>query len=188
MANATRIWRTIAAAAVGTALSIGAAQANAKVTFRDVLKPNGHARSKAEQRADGRACGTSGSHQELTTTLPVFEKCMKARGWALVRYTPDGTPPVGGTLTSYADTRGDAAGHPRGTRALHADTRACRARGVANINKCLANSGWRLMARQHGPAPRHPVYAVPDPDPTWIDPDTGDRCENTGIATVCSNY
>jgi len=183
------IQRTIlsaAAAAICTALCVSAAHAD-KIIFKDVLRPNGQTRSEAAKTTDLMSCGMS-KNRAVKVVLPVFEKCMKAKGWALVRYTPDGTPPVGGTLTSYADTRGDAAGHPRGTRALHADTRACRARGVANINKCLANSGWRLMARQHGPAPRHPVYAVPDPDPTWIDPDTGDRCENTGIATVCSNY
>lgn len=189
MANAITIWRAIAVAAVGTALSIGAAQADAKVTFRDVLKPNGHERSKAEQRADGAACGTAGPTRELTTTLPVFEKCMRAKGWVLSRYTPDSSVPVEGTVESYADTRGDAAGHPRGTHELHADTRACRAHGAsgaASVNRCLADSGWRLMATQHGPAARRPVYQKPDP--TWIDPDTGLTCHNTGIATVCSNY
>ena len=186
MSNAITIWRAIAAAAVGTALSIGAAQANAKVTFRDVLKPNGHERSKVEQRADGVACGTAGPTHELTTTLPVFEKCMRAKGWVLSHYTPDGSAPVGGTLTSYADTRGDAAGHPRGTHELHADTRGCKASGVVNINRCLADNGWRRMATQHGPAARRRVYQKPDP--TWIDPETGLTCHNTGIATVCSNY
>lgn len=186
MSNAITIWRAIAAAAVGTALSIGAAQANAKVTFRDVLKPNGHERSKALQRADGAACGTTGPTQELTTTLPVFEKCMRAKGWVLSRYTPDASVPVEGTVESYADTRGDAAGYPRGTDELHADTRACRASGAANINACLADSGWRLMATRHGPAARRRVYQTPDP--TWIDPETGLPCHNTGIATVCSNY
>jgi hypothetical protein len=88
MSNAITIWRAIAAAAVGTALSIGAAQANAKVTFRDVLKPNGHERSKAEKLADGAACGTAGPTHELTTTLPVFEKCMRAKGWVLVPVRP----------------------------------------------------------------------------------------------------
>src|SRR5215468_74448 len=79
MSNAITIWRAIAAAAVGTALSIGAAHANAKVTFWDVLKPHGHARSKAEKLADGAACGTTGPTHELTTTLPVFQKCMRPR-------------------------------------------------------------------------------------------------------------
>jgi hypothetical protein len=185
MSNAITIWRAIAAAAVGTALSIGAAQAHAKVTFRDVLKPNGHERSKAEKLADGAACGTVGPAHELTTTLPVFEKCMRAKGWAFSHYTPDASVPVEGTVESYADTRGDAAGHPRGTRELHADTRACRAGGAANINRCLAGSGWRLMATQREPVARRPVYQ--QPDPTWIDPETGLRCQNTGIATVCSN-
>jgi len=45
----------------------------------------------------------------------------------------------------------------------------------------------RLAAHGHatGPAARRPVYQ--QPDPTWIDPETGLRCQNTGIATVCSN-
>jgi hypothetical protein len=171
MSNAITIWRAIAVAAVGTA-----AQANAKVTFRDVLKPNGHERSKAEKLADGDACGTAGPAHELTTTLPVFEKCMRAKGWVLRHYTLDASVPVEGTVESCADTRGDAAGHPRGTHELHADTRACRASGAASINRCLADSGWRLMAKQRGPAARRPVYQ--EIDPTWIDPETGLRCHN----------
>src|SRR5579859_874730 len=71
MSKAIIVGRAVAAIAVGAALSVTAAQANAKVTFRDVLKPDGHARTKAEQRADGQACGTSGPGRTLTTTLPV---------------------------------------------------------------------------------------------------------------------
>ena len=57
----------------------------ARVTFRDVLKPNGHERSKAEKLADGDACGTSGPTHTVNVTMPVFEKCMQAKGWATPR-------------------------------------------------------------------------------------------------------
>src|SRR5262249_28780786 len=89
MSGSRTIWRTIAATALGAALFAGHAQAIDKVTFRDVLKPHGHARSKSEQYAAGRACGTYGPAHTLRTTLPVFEKCMRRRGWVLARYQRD---------------------------------------------------------------------------------------------------
>lgn len=144
----------VAAAVVCTALSAGAAQAIDKVTFRDVLKPHGHTRSKSQKLADGRACGTVGPTHILSTTLPAFEKCMGAKGWALSRYAPDPSVRVRGTLEHYTDTHGDANGHPRGTAALHADERACKARGHGSLKQCLTARGWRLMLVQHGPAPR----------------------------------
>src|SRR5262249_17665628 len=110
MSAAKTMQRTIATAAVFTALSVSAAQANATVTFRDVLKPNGHERSKSEKLADGKACGTSGPTHTLRVTLPVFEKCMRAKGWVLDHYAPDSSVPVHGTVESYTDTRGDARG------------------------------------------------------------------------------
>lgn len=151
----TSIGRSVATAAVLTALSVGAAQANDTVTFRDVLKPNGHARSKSEQLADGQACGTSGPTHTIQTTMPVFEKCMRARGWALDHYAAGPSAPVHGTNEHYTDTRGDAHGHPRGTAALHVDVRACesRGRGSARLKQCLAARGWQLILTQHGPAP-----------------------------------
>src|SRR5215469_3817402 len=121
MSNAITIGRAVAAAAICAVLSVGAAQANDKVTFRDVLKPNGHERSKSEKLADGNACGTTGPTHTVTTTMPVFEKCMREKGWVLDHYSPDPSVRVEGTLESYTDTRGDAAGHPRGTPELHAD-------------------------------------------------------------------
>ena len=166
MTRARIFGRAVAAAVICAAVSAGAAQANDKVTFRDVLKPHGHTRSKSQQRADGRACGTVGPAQTLSTTLPAFEKCMGAKGWVLDHYTPDPSVRVRGTLEHYADTHGDANGHPRGTRALHADERACKARGHGNLKQCLAERGWRLMVVQHGPAPR--VAARRQPSwPAW---------------------
>jgi hypothetical protein len=189
MSNAIAIRRAVAAAAVCAALSISAAQANDTVVFRDVLNPDGHARSKSQKLADGRACGASGPAHTIRTTMPVFEQCMQAKGWVLDHYAPDPSVPVRGTVEHYTDTRGDAAGRPRGTAALHADERACRSGGAASVKQCLAERGWRLIYKQRGPAPAHPArHAYTRPEPNWIDPDTGLTCHNTGIATVCSNY
>ena len=188
MSNAMIIRRPLAAAAVLTALSVGAALANDTVTFRD-LKPNGHARSKSEKLADGDACGAKGPHHLIDVTMPVFEKCMRAKGWVLDHYSPDPSVPVHGTNEHYTDTKGDAEGHPRGTAALHADTRACKASGAASTKRCLAGRGWKLILTQHGPAPRRPThYAHTERARTWIDPETGLTCHSEGIAQVCSNY
>jgi hypothetical protein len=89
MSGSRIILRAVAAAAVGAALFAGHAQAIDKVTFQDVLKPHGHARSKSEKLAAGQACGTSGPRHILTTTLPVFEKCMRRKGWVLTHYQRD---------------------------------------------------------------------------------------------------
>jgi hypothetical protein len=135
----------------------GAAHANDKVTFRDVLKPHGHARSSSEKLADGVACGTTAdAAHTLTTILPVFEKCMRGKGWALARYTPDpASRPSSGSLEVYTDTKGDGSAHPRDDAALHADTRACERGGKASVNRCLAGRGWRFQyARYAPPAPR----------------------------------
>jgi hypothetical protein len=154
MSNARTIGRAVAAAAVLTALSVSVAAANDTVSFRDVLKPHGHARSKSEKLADGAACGATGPTHTLHVTMPVFEKCMRAKGWVLDHYAPDRKVRVRGTLEHYTDTRGDARGHPRGTAALHADERACKARGHGSVKQCLAGRGWQLTLVQHGPAPR----------------------------------
>jgi hypothetical protein len=168
--------------------SISAAQANAKVNFKD-LKPNGHARSKSEKLADGAACGASGPAHTLRVTLPVFEKCMRSKGWVLDRYTPDPAVPVHGKVEDYADTKGDARGHPRGNAALHADERACKTRRSGSVNECLAARGWKLMLTRHGPVAHRPVRHAHTARPsTWIDPDTGLTCHSEGIAQVCSNY
>jgi len=188
MSNGILIGRAVAAAAILMALSLGAARANDTVTFRD-LKPNGHARSKSEKLADGDVCGAKGPHHTIEVTMPVFEKCMRAKGWVLDHYSPDPSVRVYGTNEHYTDTKGDAEGHPRGTPALHADTRACKASGARNINKCLAERGWKLILTQHGPAPHRPTrYAHTQRERTWIDPETGLTCHSEGIAQVCSNY
>ena len=189
MRKSIAIRRAVAAAALCAAFSVTSAHANATVTFKD-LKPNGHARSKSEKLADGRACGTtSGPSHTLRVTLPVFEKCMRAKGWVLDHYAPDPAVPVHGKLEDYTDTKGDARGHPRGNAALHADDRACKARASGSMKQCLAARGWQLMATRHGPAPHRSVrHAHPPRERTWIDPDTGLTCHSEGIAQVCSNY
>jgi hypothetical protein len=188
MSNAVILRRAVAAAALCAAFSVTSAHANATVTFKD-LKPNGHARSKSQKLADGAACGTSGPTHTLRVTPPVFVKCMRAKGWVLDHYAPDPAVPVHGKVEDYADTKGDAHGHPRGTAALHADERACKARGSRSTKQCLAARGWQLMLTRHGPAPHRPVrYARPAQPSTWIDPDTGLTCHSEGIAQICSNY
>jgi hypothetical protein len=189
MSKAIKAWHALAATALCAALSVSAAQADNKVTFRDALKPDGKERSKAEKIADGDACGASGAAHTINVTMPVFEKCMNAKGWVLDHYSGDPAVKVEGTLTSYTDTRGDADGHPRENAAFKADERACKAHHSGNIDKCLADSGWERILTQHGPVRRRPANNVPPPVPTWIDPETGLTCHNEGtIATICSNY
>ena len=128
MSNPRIILRTIAAAAVGTAVVVSTAQAaNTKASFRDVLQPNGQTRSTAEKFADGAACGMSPGHH-IRVIMPVFEQCMAGKGWAFDHYQPDpSSRPRSGTTVNFTDTRGDANSRPRGNGALQADTRACKA-------------------------------------------------------------
>jgi hypothetical protein len=86
-------------AIIGTMLILGAtlttAHADAWV-FRDTLRPNGHDRSMAAKRADGRRCGTS---HNMFTASARFEQCMLARGWAFDHVIPD--PPSIHTRPNY---------------------------------------------------------------------------------------
>ena len=61
-----------------------ASAAAENATFTDALKPNGHARSAAVRRADGRACGSAGGHIDVAK-FPAFRECMRAKGWELSR-------------------------------------------------------------------------------------------------------
>ena len=82
---------TLAATLACAMLTLNAAEANDKVTFRDVLKPDGKARSAAQQIADGVACGTTGPTHTVPF-MPTFEKCMNGKGWVwkqiLTKYGP----------------------------------------------------------------------------------------------------
>jgi len=94
MSNPRIILRTIAAAAVGTAVVVSTAQAaNTKASFRDVLQPNGQTRSTAEKFADGAACGMSPRHH-IRVIMPVFEQCMASKGWTRVQGTGSQPPSV----------------------------------------------------------------------------------------------
>ena len=62
--------------------------------FRDTLRPNGHDRSMAAKRADGRKCGASRSGRSFTdAAAPNMRQCMFVRGWALDHIIP-GPPSV----------------------------------------------------------------------------------------------
>jgi hypothetical protein len=65
--------------------------------------------------------------------------------------------------------------------AMNAASDACEQQVGPNLDgvptspqfkQCMAKHGWR--------------YQYTRRVPTWIDPETGLRCHNTGIATVCS--
>jgi hypothetical protein len=62
--------------------------------FKDTLRPNGHDRSMAAKRADGRKCGASRSGRSFTdAAAPNMRECMFVRGWALDHIIP-GPPSV----------------------------------------------------------------------------------------------
>jgi hypothetical protein len=162
MSNSRNIQRAVAAAAVCTALCISAAHAaSSTAVFRDVLKPNGQARSKSEKFADAAACGMSASHQ-IRVIMSVFEQCMAGKGWAFDHYRPDpSSRPRYGTNVNFTDTRGDANAHPRGNAALQADARTCKAgyrdEESGQFKQCMAAHGWQFMYAQYGRRPRMPM-------------------------------
>ena len=89
--------RTMIARALSTTLllvgMLRAAHADTWV-FRDTLRPNGHDRSMAAKRADGRKCGASRSGRSFTdAAAPNMRECMFVRGWALDHIIP-GPPSV----------------------------------------------------------------------------------------------
>ncbi len=77
--------RTIIGTMLILSATLSAAQADTWV-FRDTLRPNGHDRSMAAKRADGRRCGAS---HNMFTAGATFEQCMLTRGWALDHVIPD---------------------------------------------------------------------------------------------------
>jgi hypothetical protein len=85
--------RTMIATALSTTLllvgMLRAAHADTWV-FRDTLRPNGHDRSVAAKRADGRRCGASLSGRSFSAAAaPNLRACMSVRGWALDHIIPD---------------------------------------------------------------------------------------------------
>jgi hypothetical protein len=55
--------------------------------FRDTLRPNGHERSMAAKRTDGRKCGLS--RQNMFSHGDAFVRCMQTYGWTLDHMVPD---------------------------------------------------------------------------------------------------
>ena len=96
------IRRSAAATVMLTVLSLSAAQADS-YHFKDVLRPNGHARSLSAKLADGRSCGASGSR--FSGDVTAFKQCMRAHGWVVDHYTPDPKPRVraGQSPSTYID-------------------------------------------------------------------------------------
>jgi hypothetical protein len=157
---------TLAATLACAVLTLNGAHANDGVTFRDVLKPGGKARSSAQKLADGDACGTTGPHHTIAF-MPTFEKCMNAKGYVLDHYTSHETPAAGGKTDHYVDIKGDGHDHERGDGALQADTRACRAIAGKNINACLADRGWKYMLTKYGPPLPHRHAVASAPQSSW---------------------
>jgi hypothetical protein len=158
--------------------SFDAAQAYDAAVFRDVLNPNGKARSVAQEHADGYACGAAGPSRTVPF-MPTFEKCMNRKGWALDHYTSNDIPAPGGTTVHYVDIRGDGHGHERGDAALQADTRACNAGGKA-IGACLADHGWKYTLTKYGPPlPRARVVASAPQSRLWSSWSSGSSSSST---------
>jgi hypothetical protein len=158
---------TFAAALGFTALALNAAQANDIAVFRDVLKPDGKARSLAQKYADGSACGATGPHRTVPF-MPTFEKCMNRRGWVLDHYTSNEIPAPGGKTMHYVDIKGDGYEHERGDAALQADTRTCKRTAAKNVEACLADRGWKYTLTKYGPPlPRRHVVTTSQRPSSW---------------------
>ena len=78
--------RAVAAAALVTVLSLGAARADTYL-FTDTLRPGGHARSDAAFQADEHRCGADAN--DHFGNVAAFKKCMRAHGWVADAYKPD---------------------------------------------------------------------------------------------------
>jgi hypothetical protein len=75
-------------AVLGAALLFGAQAASAETQiFKDILRPHGVERSLAQKFADGHRCGATANN--TFTNAAAFQKCMRARGWALDHTVPD---------------------------------------------------------------------------------------------------
>jgi hypothetical protein len=81
-----RMKRTILSTVLILGGMLNAARADTWV-FRDTLRPNGHDRSMAAKRADGRKCGLT--RQNMFGDGDAFVRCMQTYGWALNHVVPD---------------------------------------------------------------------------------------------------
>jgi len=98
--------RTMIARALSTTLllvgMLRAAHADTWV-FRDTLRPNGHDRSMAAKRTDGRKCGASRSGRSFSdAAAPNMRECMFVRGWALDHIIP-GPPSIHARAGGWGD-------------------------------------------------------------------------------------
>lgn len=59
-------------------------------TYKDVKRPNGHARSMAAKQADIRACGAVNGFVS-NEDFPKTDACMRAHGWVIARVDPGPT-------------------------------------------------------------------------------------------------
>src|SRR5262249_23090272 len=57
--------------------------------YKDVLRPNGHARGMAAKFADFRACGYRKGASVSDAAVERIGACMRSRGWALDHIVPD---------------------------------------------------------------------------------------------------
>jgi len=164
----------VAPALVSAPLLFGlqAAQAETHI-YRDVLRPGGVARSLAQKVADSRLCGAAADGS--FTNVPAFESCMRAHGWVRTAVKPDASDTDG---DSWDDMR--PYGRERGNAELQEDSLRCnpsRAPLTASVKKCMLRLGWRFAFSLYRPQPAQP--------PTYIDPQTGMECHNTGFVAIC---
>ena len=106
--------------------------------FRDILRPHGVERSLAQKFADGRRCGSTANN--TFTNAAAFQKCMRARGWALDHAVPDAPP----SAPSWIDP----------------DTgMECHSAGIAAI--CVPPQGTVTYTNKHGyPCKRTGIVSV----------------------------
>ena len=132
--------------------TIAAAQADT-YTFRDILKPNGKARSMAAKKADGRKCGAAGDYFPTQDTER-FTACMRGLGWTVgnIKRAPpsdENLPdPEDSTTVHFDDQRRKVDGRWRGNGVLQADTVRCSGYGALDyeshrFKSCMDSRGWR---------------------------------------------
>jgi hypothetical protein len=98
---------------------------------------------------------------------------------------------LGPAWAAHADTSIYTSRHSKSDAGLHAASAACDQQvgpdrnGVATTpqyKRCMASHGWRYQRtiREHS-APR---------EHTWIDPETGDACQDIfcGLGSSCGNF
>src|ERR1700730_3941455 len=80
-----RIWAYGLTLVLTGCVSTGQGTTGGTYTYRDILKPHGHARGEAAEQAATTICD-GGNSQNIGT--PTFDRCMRGRGWRLAHYEP----------------------------------------------------------------------------------------------------